>query len=266
MAAPNMSTEPQTVILDTEFDEFAKSILPLYSGASVTIYVGSRDIKYTLPKALLCKQSTYFSAMFQGSFKEGEDQTATLELVDGVVSVRAFEMLAQWLCIGRVVFKGSTSKNPTSEESTAKESTPEESIAAAIEFSRLADMCGIIGTEAQAAAHIKDTILASLTTSRNPDKNTCHITSAHIISAAHLPRGHAVRQILAKASVEGYLNLQHHKFSEEAQCVASFSADLLIAVRETMRSIRVNGSSGIEFEEPISGKLLLLRSHLLRYS
>lgn len=43
-------------------------ILPLYSGVSVTIYVGSQEHKYTLPKALLCKKSPYFSAMFKGGF------------------------------------------------------------------------------------------------------------------------------------------------------------------------------------------------------
>ncbi|KFY53479.1 hypothetical protein V496_07539 [Pseudogymnoascus sp. VKM F-4515 (FW-2607)] len=264
MAAPNVSTEPEKFILEIEFDGFAKSILPLYGGVSVTIYVGSQEHKYTLPKALLCKQSPYFSAMFKGEFKEREEQAATLELVDGVVSVRAFEMLAQWLCIGRVVFKEYTSGKFTPGKATLKESAPEESIAAVIEFSRLADMCGIIGMEAHAAAHIRDIILTGHTPvsmSKSLEKNTHYITSAHIISAAHLPRGHAVRRVLAMTSVEGYLQLRHHKFSEEAQGVASFSADLLIAVRETIRSIRVNPNFAIEFEEPISGKALQLQYH-----
>lgn len=184
--------------------------------------------------------------------------------MDGVVSVRAFEILAQWLCIGRVVFKEYTSGKFTPGKTTLKESAPEESIAAVIEFSRLADMCGIIGIEAQAAAHIRDIIRTSPTPvsmSKSLEKNTRYITSAHIVSAAHLPRGHAVRRVLAMASVEGYLQLQHHKFSEEAQGVASFSADLLIAVRETIRSIRIHPSIYIEFEEPISEKALQLQPH-----
>lgn len=222
-------------------------ILPLYSGPSVTIYIGLAGHKYTLPKALLCKQSPYFSAMFTGSFKEGEEQTATLELIDGVVSVPTFEMLVQWLCIGRIVFK----------EYTLEQFTRENSITADIELSRLADMCGIIGIEAQAAAHIRGVILAlPYSQSICPGKNTYYITSAHIISAAHLPHGHAVRQVLAKASVEGYLRLQNHKFFEEAQCVASFSADLLIAVANTMKSIRPHA----HFEDPISGKTMYLPS------
>ncbi|OBT60688.1 hypothetical protein VE03_09991 [Pseudogymnoascus sp. 23342-1-I1] len=255
MAELSPSTEPQKVILDIKFDEFVKSILPLYAGASVTIYVGSQDHKYTLPKNLLCKQSPYFSAMFTGGFKEGEQQTATLELVDGVVSVRSFEMLAQWLCIGRIVFK-----EYTSEVSTPEASTQEESITAAIEFSRLADMYGIIGMESRVAAHIRDIILSSPPPlSWNLEKNTHYITSGHIISASHLPQGHAVREVLAMASVEGYMLFDHHKFSEEAQCVANFSADLLKAVKETMNSIHHNRYR-VEFKNPVSGKTFGLES------
>lgn len=223
-------------------------ILPLYSGLSVTICVGSSGHKYTLPKALVCKQSPYFSAMFQGGFKEGEDQTATLELVDGVVSVEAFEMLAQWLCIGRIVFK---------------ELAPEESITSAIELSRFADMCGITGVERQVAAHIRDIILANPLKkppykSRDPATNTHCITAEHIVAASYLPGGHAVRIILATASVEGYMQFKLHKFTEEAQCVAGFSADLLMAVKETLNTLHVDDYSGIFFREPISGDIVRL--------
>lgn len=83
--------------------------------------------------------------MFKGDFKEGVEQTARLELIDGVVSVRAFESLVQWLCIGQVTFK---------------EPTSEELISAAIEFSHLVDMCGIMGTENLVADHIRDKIRA----------------------------------------------------------------------------------------------------------
>lgn len=85
-------------------------------------------------------QSPYFAAMFEGPFKEGGEQSTTLEEMDGVVSTQSFQMLVQWVCLGRVVFG---------------ESTPEEAITTAIEFARLADMCHITGMESLMAEHIK---------------------------------------------------------------------------------------------------------------
>jgi hypothetical protein len=42
--------------------------------------------------------------MFQREFKEGEDQSTILAEIDGVVSTRSFELLIQWLYLGRVFF------------------------------------------------------------------------------------------------------------------------------------------------------------------
>ncbi|PMD50440.1 uncharacterized protein K444DRAFT_621823 [Hyaloscypha bicolor E] len=49
------STNPQKRLLDAPFEDFASSLLPLYSGPQVTIRIGSASHEYTLPKALLCK-------------------------------------------------------------------------------------------------------------------------------------------------------------------------------------------------------------------
>ncbi|CZR63104.1 uncharacterized protein PAC_13001 [Phialocephala subalpina] len=113
------STNAQERLLDSAFEDFATSLLPLYSGPQVTIRIGSASHEYKLPKALLCKQSPYFAAMFEGSFKEGEEQSTTLE----EVTPRSFQMLVQWVCLGRVVFR---------------EHAPDVAITTAIEFARLA--------------------------------------------------------------------------------------------------------------------------------
>jgi hypothetical protein len=114
-----------------------------------------------IAKEIICKQSPYFAATFKGNFKEGEDQLTTLEEIDGVVSTRSFQMLAQWLCLGRVVFSTSTQ---------------EEAITATIEFIRLADVCGVTGMESPMAEHIKAVILADPALEplmgRAPDTNT----------------------------------------------------------------------------------------------
>ncbi|ELR08411.1 hypothetical protein VC83_03559 [Pseudogymnoascus destructans] len=159
---PNMPTTNAKGVLDATFEHFATSLLPLYSDPLVTIRIASHE--YKLPKALLCKQSPYFAATFNGSFREGEKQSTNLEEIDGVVSIRSFQMLVQWICLGRVVFG---------------ESAPEEAITTAIELTRLADMCGIIGMEFVIAGHIKAIIIANPAPRdgkfekwRSPDTNT----------------------------------------------------------------------------------------------
>jgi hypothetical protein len=174
-----------------------------------------------------------------------------VEEIDGVVSTQSFQMLVQWVCLGRVVFG---------------ESAPEEAITTAIEFTRLADMCGVAGMESLIAEHIKAIILANPAPKnsmfekwRTPDTNTYCLTSQHIISAVHLPEWHPVRGILAAAAVEGYLRQEqdNYKFLRETSEVPDFSVDLLKAVRATLKSIAYE-ECRITFKDPISGMRLRL--------
>ncbi|CZR66023.1 uncharacterized protein PAC_15923 [Phialocephala subalpina] len=241
------STNPQKRLLDAPFEDFASSLLPLYPGPQVTIRIGSASHEYTLPKALLCKQSPYFAAAFEGNFKEGDDQSITLEEIDGVVSTRSFQMLSQWLCLGRVVFD---------------ELTPEESITAAIEFARLADMCSVTGMESLMSGHIKKVIISSapppppkgLTETRDLDTNTHCLISQHIISVESLPAGHPVRGLLAAAVIEGYFCSDDFKFSKEAE-LPNFSIDLLKIIKATLKTL-TNNQGGIAFKDPFSGEML----------
>jgi hypothetical protein len=82
--------------------------------------------------------------MFEGRFQEGEQQSTTLEEIEGVVSVQSFEMIIQWLYLGRVSFG---------------EFTPEDAIAATVELLRFADMCGITGMEHDMVDRIKTILL-----------------------------------------------------------------------------------------------------------
>lgn len=213
----------------------------------MTIFVGSPDNKYTLPKALLFLRSSYFEAMFKGGVKEGVEQTAILELIDGVVSVRAFESLVLWICVGRIILQ---------------EPAPEESITAAVELSRFTDMCGVTGMQQQVAGQIKEIILSSPAQisnriPRNPDRNTQNITPAHLVAASNLPRGHAVCEILAMAAVEGYMQRDTHKFTEECHYLPGFSADLLTEVKKTLVTIN-SGGFAVEFKDPLSQDMVTL--------
>jgi hypothetical protein len=61
--------------------------------------------------------------------------------------------------------------------------------------------------------------------------------------------------MLASASVERYMLSDGHKFIEETQNAAGFSADLLMAVKDTMKTLR-RGKYHVEFKEPITGETL----------
>jgi hypothetical protein len=187
--------------------------------------------------------------MFEGSFEEGENQSATMEEIDGVVMPRSFQMLVQWVCLGRVIFG---------------ECAPDVSITMAIEFARLADMCRVTGMESLMAEHIKATILANPAPADNkwsegrpPDTNTHWLTSNHITSGIALPEGHPVRIILVAATVEEYLRRHSYKFEEETSSVPEFSADLHKAVRATLESVSVSYHR-IAFADPISGMIWFL--------
>jgi len=62
-----------------------------------------------------------------------------------VISTRSFQLLVQWLHLGRVIFG---------------ELAPEEAITATIEFVRIADIYGVTGMEALMAERIKGIIMA----------------------------------------------------------------------------------------------------------
>jgi hypothetical protein len=164
--------------------------------------------------------------------------------MDGVVSNRGFELLVQWLYLGRVIFG---------------KSTPKETITAAIEFVRFADMCGVTGMETLMAERIEAIIIANPDSNlRKPDTNTHYLTSEHIISVASLPKEHPVRSLLAAAAVEGYLRDDNHKFLKEIQEVPNFSADLLKAVKATLKSVRLDSCGRILVTDPFSGEKVYL--------
>jgi hypothetical protein len=56
-----------------------------------------RHDEYKLSKALLCKQSLYFAAIFERNFEESEDQSTILVEADDVVIPQSFQILVQWL-------------------------------------------------------------------------------------------------------------------------------------------------------------------------
>ncbi|OAF56647.1 hypothetical protein VC83_07193 [Pseudogymnoascus destructans] len=65
----------------------------LMGGDIVTVYVGPREKRYSVHKALLTSQSEYFERALNGKFKEADEQTIRLP----EDSPDAFDLLIGWL-------------------------------------------------------------------------------------------------------------------------------------------------------------------------
>jgi hypothetical protein len=220
----------------------------------VKVQIGSSGQEYLLSKAMLCKHSKYFATMFNGDFKEGQENTAHLDLFEGVVSIRSFELLIQWMYVEQVI---------------VAKVTPSEQIEALVEFARLADFCQVQGVEDLLAERIKAVMSAgtqpapkngwsAIANYRPPDTNTYRITSRAVRWASALAQGHAVRKMLATAAVEGFLRgIEHnHRFFKEIQEITGFGADVLNAVESCLSTLRVSDTRTIQFTDPISGENL----------
>lgn len=126
-------------------------------------------------------------------------------------------------------------------------------------------MCIVTGLGSQMARHIKKILIAnpepkpSCLIERRVDINTHCLTTEHIISATFLPQEHAVRHILAAASVEGYLRDEDHKFVHEIREYPTFGADVLQEVRKAMNSLKVNDYDAT-VEDPLSGRRMRLNN------
>jgi hypothetical protein len=125
-------------------------------------------------------------------------------------------------------------------------------------------MCKVTGLEIQMAEQIKNIMLAnpppedesdesvSINQSRHPDTNTFCIVGQHITSAILLPRGHPVRKIFAIAAVEGYIRRNKHKFLKEIYDCPDFGVDLLLEVKEALKTVTYGEQPKISFRDPLS--------------
>jgi hypothetical protein len=180
--------------------------------------------------------------MFNGGFKEGKEDIVKLDELEGVVSVRSFELLIQCIYIGRVI---------------VEKTTLAEEIEAIVEFARLADFCQVESMEKLLAERIKALIGTKTDLTKywnpSPDNNTKYITSRAILWASFLPDDHAVRNTLAAASVEGYLLSNEHKFHKETRSIHNFAVDLPKEVKRTLGTLTGDRNTGVFFKDPISG-------------
>ncbi|KAL2859489.1 hypothetical protein BJX68DRAFT_116141 [Aspergillus pseudodeflectus] len=241
-ATPSTSIKETPGLFDVPYDDFAETYLPSFHKPLVTIEIGNASFEVSKP--LVCRHSPYFSAMFEGHFKESKENSATLAEVEGVVSIRSFKLFLQFVYTGRI---------------RLGDEPPEDQISALIEFARLADMLGVANTERQAATHIESIIRKDLAhdheimriyQQRKPDDTIRLISPSHIRDAACLPGGHAIRNVFARAATESFLlRPDKFKFAQETEEVPEFAVDLLRQVGPTVRSFSASHAQVI-FREP----------------
>ncbi|KAJ5363373.1 hypothetical protein N7541_004217 [Penicillium brevicompactum] len=219
---------------------FVKEFLPLFEGPYVKIRLVPSEEEYKVSKALICARWPVFSAMFNGRFRESEEQEVELEEMEQVVSVRSVEALIQWLYQGTVCFNMKSNS---------------ENISAVIELARLGDRYNIFDLENKTADYIR-TKITDYRGSPSDNSHTWCLERDHIASATALPRGHLVREVLAQASVKGYIRRPTYKFAEEAQIYPTYGADLLHEVSVTLENIACMPG---QYLDPIDGGVIHMR-------
>lgn len=154
-------------------------------------------------------------------------------------------MLVQWLYLGRVNFG---------------ELEPEEAITATIAFPRISDMYKVTGMEASMAERIRDILLSTLGTGTSfvwPTTAYC-LTTQHTLSAALLPKGHAVRNVLVSAVVQIFLQ-GDDRFLKEAEDIPdlALAVDLFREVKVALKCLPPGGRR-ICFKSSLTGEYLCL--------
>ncbi|KAJ5946060.1 hypothetical protein N7454_002899 [Penicillium verhagenii] len=220
-------------------NQFVKNLLPLYQGPTVQIRVKPGSHEYTVSKALLCAESPAFAAMFEGNFRESQEMAVTLEVMEGVVSMRSVEALIQWLYVQVIEFD--------IEDHT-------EHISAAIEFARLAEKYGINNClEDKIAEYIRGVFIQASSSTQLGQGHTHYLRNEHIASATLLPHRHAVRRMIVKACVQDFFTTSYLNLIYQAECVPTFGTDLLQEVKLALNAIKCHKKYYI-FKDPISGK------------
>ncbi|GAQ43781.1 hypothetical protein AtubIFM55763_003883 [Aspergillus tubingensis] len=210
---------------DTSDEGLYDFMVPLCPGPYVTIQVGNNGAKYKVSRPLLCRHSSYFRAMFDSCFKEGNEQAVTMHKIRGVVTERSLLMLLQWLYLNRIEF-------PSQIQGRC--------INAYIEMARLADMWRITGMEQLLADKIKAIITSSiprvnLSCAGGENGKVRLLTSSHIKSASMLFKGHPVRSLIAEASVGPFILMDNFKFARELRENANYAGDLLDELKDLIK-------------------------------
>jgi len=206
-----------------------------------------------------------FAAMFNGRFKEGQEEVAVMKEIEGVVSVGSFKLLIEWQYRGTIVLP-------------PKCLSVKQTITQILDFTRLCNMVDVEETGPAMAKYLKAIMVSSTETLfafhhaghdkqdhaaiscifyNNPGVLTNCLSSEHIVSAPQLPQGHAVRNLFATAAVEGALRQKQPKFWEEMLTVPNFAVDVLLATRMALRNTSItrapNGLLVTTFKDPFTG-------------
>lgn len=185
--------------------------IDLYNGARVTIIVktGGHKKIYKLSKALLMDASPYFTAAFNGNFKEGVEQTLELDC-----TVAAFDMVVQHVYTGHSNLRAGL--------------TPLDKITDLLDFTILMNM--LLMRSESADNKVAELLREILRTGIVIDRE--HVRKA----VQELPSGHEIRKMFASATILEFLlsytspgKPDDFKFNQEYKDLEGYAADLLNA-------------------------------------
>ncbi|KAH7364290.1 hypothetical protein BKA65DRAFT_134120 [Rhexocercosporidium sp. MPI-PUGE-AT-0058] len=250
--------------------------LKLFESQRVAVLVSPKEVLFSIPKDLLCANSTFFDRAFNGKFKESVE--LTMHLPED--TVLAFQMLLQWVYTGNIIID--TNGGAT------------EKIGIYLDFFKLADKIDLLGPLDLITGNFKQHLChtrlllerqsncgqecatngnqADAICSCRRDSSwiatgrhaiTCDIvqancvskeahidllrdgviTSEHIQSAFELLPDHVARQTLVRACVAPYIMSctmsYKFKFSKELETVEDYCQSLLkeVALTRTLNNV-----------------------------
>ena len=200
------------------------------------ISAGGND--FTLPKGLLCYQSTFFDKPFNGKFKEAKEQKLTLT----DCSSETFQFVVQWIFSTQVVL-------PTHHRTNSLPNSNAEGISKLLAFLKVADEINLLGPFDQ----VIETMRSTLKLSR------ASLQSSHITTAFEIPSAHNARKLFIQACIKDYSIELHQKstlkaspfrFQNLLEKSAAFAAALLKEVRVAFQS-RIFDRGQTTFLDPL---------------
>jgi hypothetical protein len=170
------------------------------------VSIVTKDQTYILTKQLVCSSSAVFDATFNGPFKESS--TLKLQLED--ITKEQFDLVIQWIYAGSLKIGSQSGTLPSA------------LLSQYISFVKLADRFDLYGD----FSSIYEKVARIL--SGNGD-NT--LTAEHIRARLELPRGHILRNTVAKRCALCFLEDKEFKFKKELLELEGFSSDIFLVLK-----------------------------------
>lgn len=201
------------------------------TGSTVNIFLRSSPGKrYTISKSFLCAKSAFFSACFEGHFREAMEQCIYL---DEEVKVEPFEMLLQFMVTGDVHFKDLPPAGDTLLRAALWDKLTQ-----TIELELLAHFFLLGSTPASKLEPlIRISFCNSSLYATDQEPEQYPLKFSHLENTWKLPRHNPLRRLLADVTLQQYLMRDYNArlggmkflYDDEMEALPGFALDILEA-------------------------------------